>query len=68
MTGAELYEARKNVLGLSQTAFGREVGVHRNTVSRWHRKQVMPKGMKTGRAFVWSKERVVKWAKEAGLI
>jgi excisionase family DNA binding protein len=59
-------ETEKKLIGVTEIA--KLIGVHRNTVSRWHRKQVMPRGMKTGRAFVWSKERVVKWAKEAGLI
>jgi excisionase family DNA binding protein len=59
-------ETEKKLIGVTEIA--RLLGVHRNTVSRWHRKRVIPRGTKTGRAFVWSRDLIVKWAKEAELI
>jgi len=60
-------ETEKKLIGVTEIA--RLLGVHRNTVSRWHRKQVMPRGMKRGaKGFAWSKDKITKWAKDEGLI
>ena len=44
MSSEQIKELRKH-LGLTQTEFAEKIGVHLQTVSRWERGEMIPRGL-----------------------